>query len=464
MTTRTTILTIALLLAGSPAAAAGKYHHQTYMRGDFEGTKTCLECHREEAEQFISSQHYQWEGATPDLVNADGQRLGKMSMINDFCTNPSGHQWIGEVKNADGKVLAKGCSSCHAGLGKLPGKEITDEELENVDCLICHASGYRRNLYPTDDGGWEWKSILWKNQEGLNSVAKRISAPTRTMCLRCHSASGGGPNYKRGDLEYVLKDPERSFDVHMAGEGGDLSCADCHGSDDHRVRGHGVDLVANDAPGDRLTCDGDCHGVTPHEDEDLNRHAVRVDCASCHIPTFAKEDPTDMRRDWSDVSYSEEKGKHVYSVELASNVVPVYAWHNGENRSQLPGQPVERNELGEVIMAAPIGSRDDPNSKIKPFKLHKGVLPVLDDRQWLVPIGTEEFYAHGDIDRAVREGAEYYYGLDDIDYSWTETSRYMGIYHEVVPKEDALKCKDCHGRKTRLDWEALGYEGDPSRD
>ena len=164
MTTRTTILTIALLLAGSPVAAAGKYHHQTYMRGDFEGTKTCLECHREEAEQFISSQHYQWEGATPDLANADGQRLGKMSMINDFCTNPSGHQWIGEVKNAEGKVLAKGCSSCHAGLGKLPGNEPTDEELENVDCLICHASGYRRNLYPTDEGGWEWRSILWKNR------------------------------------------------------------------------------------------------------------------------------------------------------------------------------------------------------------------------------------------------------------------------------------------------------------
>ena len=61
-------------------------------------------------------------------------------------------------------------------------------------------------------------------------------------------------------------------------------------------------------------------------------------------------------------------------------------------------------------------------------------------------------------------GIEYFYGMDDIEYSWSETSRYMGIYHEVVPKEDALKCRDCHGRKSRLDWEALGYEGDPSKD
>jgi hypothetical protein len=458
-------MTAVIALLCSAAAAAGEYHHQTYIEGDYEGTKTCIECHREEAEHFIASQHYQWEGATPGVVNADGIYAGKMSMINDFCTNPSVHQWIGKVVNADGKVLAKGCSSCHAGLGKLPAREVTDQELENVDCLICHASGYRRDLYETDDGGWEWRPILWKNQEGLNAISKRISQPTRANCLRCHSASGGGPNWKRGDLEYALAEPERSFDVHMSPDGADLSCADCHGSDDHRVRGRGVDLVASDAPDDHLSCSGACHSGAPHEDEDLNRHALRVDCASCHIPTFAKSDPTDMRRDWSNVSYSDEKGKYVYTVDLQSNVVPAYAWHNGESRSQLPGRTVERNEQGEVIMAMPVGSRDDPESRLSPFKVHKGVLPVLtDEREWLVPIGTEEFYAHGDIDRAVREGAEYYYGIKDVDYRWTETVRYMGIYHEVVPKEDALKCRDCHGRKSRLDWAALGYEKDPASD
>jgi hypothetical protein len=152
-------------------------------------------------------------------------------------------------------------------------------------------------------------------------------------------------------------------------------------------------------------------------------------------------------------------------VDLQSNVVPSYAWHNGESRSQLPGRAVERNAQGEVIMAMPVGSRDDPESRLSPFKVHKGVLPVLaDEREWLVPIVTEEFYAHGDIDRAVREGAEFYYGIEDVDYRWTETVRYMGIYHEVVPKEDALKCRDCHGRKSRLDWAALGYDKDPASD
>ena len=33
--------------------------------------------------------------------------------------------------------------------------------------------------------------------------------------------------------------------------------------------------------------------------------------------------------------------------------------------------------------------------------------------------------------------------------------------HMVQPKENALQCTDCHGDDGRLDWEALGYHGDP---
>ena len=86
---------------------------------------------------------------------------------------------------------------------------------------------------------------------------------------------------------------------------------------------------------------------------------------------------------------------------------------------------------------------------------------MLDDKQWVVPIATEEFYAHGDIDKAVREAAESFYGMHDIGYSWADTIRYMGIYHGVVPKEDALGCLDCHRPGGRMDWQALGYDRDP---
>lgn len=432
----------------------------------YEGTATCLECHEEEALTFFDSQHYQWRGGTPDLVNTEeAETLGKLTMVNDFCTNPGGSQWIGKVLNDDGKVLAKGCSGCHAGLGKLPGAEPTREQLENIDCLICHASGYRRDLYMSDAGEWEWRPILYKNQEGMDSVSKRISLPDRAMCLRCHSASGGGPNFKRGDIEYALKDPDYEHDVHMSSvaEGGqDMWCIDCHSDDEHthRVIGRGVDMAANDSPDKTIDCAGQCHQNFSHDNAKIDQHE-RLACPTCHIPEFARDEATDMFRDWSKVHYDEEKGKYIYGQELEYDVEPVYAWFNGNSFALVPGQPVRRNEKGQVIMILPEGNRDDPTAKIAPFKLHRGVLPVLTEKQWIAPVATEELYHHGDPDKAVRDAVLSLYGLEDVEFEWENTIRYMGIYHAIPPADEALMCPDCHRKNSRMDWQALGYEGDP---
>jgi hypothetical protein len=432
----------------------------------YEGTKTCLECHEAEALTFFNSQHYRWRGRTPDLVNTEEmETLGKLSMVNDFCTNPGGTQWIGKVHNDEGKVIAKGCSGCHAGLGLLPGKEATREQLENIDCLICHASGYRRDLYATEDGGWEWRPILYQNQEGMDSVSKRISLPDRAMCLRCHSASGGGPNFKRGDIEYALKDPDFEHDVHMSStsEGGqDMWCIDCHIDDEHthRVIGRGVDLAATDRPDRELSCAGECHQDVAHDDPDIDKHG-RLTCPTCHIPEFARDDATDMFRDWSDINFDEKKGKYMYTQELEYDVEPVYAWFNGRSFAQVPGKPVQRNADGKITMILPQGDRNDPTAKIAPFKLHRGVLPVLKEQQWIAPVTTEELYHHGDAGKAVRDGVKNLYGLENVDFTWEETIRYMGIYHAVPPEEDALKCRDCHSAGGRMDWQALGYDADP---
>jgi hypothetical protein len=32
----------------------------------------------------------------------------------------------------------------------------------------------------------------------------------------------------------------------------------------------------------------------------------------------------------------------------------------------------------------------------------------------------------------------------------------------VQPAENALQCRDCHTPQGRIDWEALGYPGDPA--
>ena len=453
---------IALLVPAADAERR-KRDHSRRIKGSYEGTQTCLECHEDEAKAFLGSSHYQWSGGTPHIVNTDGRTLGKLSLVNDFCTNPSGDQWIGEVKNKEGKVLARGCSTCHAGLGLLPTQEVNQEQLENIDCLICHASGYRRNLYPAEDGGWAIKPILWRNQEGLDSVSKRISNPKRVMCLRCHAASGGGPNYKRGDIEYTLSKPKRDFDVHMAVDGADMQCVDCHASDDmmHRVKGRGVDMAVSDSPNETLSCSGDCHNSKPHKLAALNAHTDKVYCTACHIKTFARNEPTDMFRDWSDLHYDKEKGKHTYAIDLQSNVRPVLSWFNGESYIQTAGTAVQRNEKGEVTMVIPQGSHDDPDAKLYAFKLHRSRMPVSKDNDWILPINTEEVYKHGNVKRAIRDASENFYGIKNVKYRWEDSIRYMGIFHGVQPATEALQCLDCHRPDGRINWTELGYDKDP---
>lgn len=465
MRTQTAIvLVVALgsLVAGGLIQTAGaeEYAHQDYFE-HYEGTSTCLECHDDAAEAFFHSVHYQWQGETPDLVGADDRRLGKMNTINDFCTNPAAN-WIGNVKNPDGVVLAQGCSKCHAGLGRRPSAELSREQLENIDCLICHASGYRRDLYTTETGEWEWRPILWRNQYGLDSVSKRISLPTRKMCLRCHAGAGGGPNYKRGDIEYVLGECEPDFDVHMAATGNDLQCIDCHAGQDHRIRGRGADLAATDQADNRLSCaTEDCHGPAPHDERVLDHHARKVSCTVCHIPEFAKQDPTDMVRDWSTPVHLTDPDKYAATITKESHVTPVYAWWNGKTRIQLMGEPVKTDKQGAVAIMAPEGKRKDKDSKLFAFKFHRGRLPVLAEQRWLIPIAVEEFFADGDLEKAIAEGAAAAYGLHDPEFEWVDTARYMGIFHEVQPATAALRCLDCHGEHGRLDWRALGYKKDP---
>jgi Cytochrome c bacterial len=456
------MMAIAIAVAMPAGAQEPAANNHTKYFDHYEGTKTCLKCHRKEAENFFYSQHYQWQGQAPQIVNAKGKLLGKMNTINDFCTNPK-ISWIGLVKNSRGEVISRGCSACHAGSGLLPSDKLSEEQLQNVDCLICHATGYRRDLYERPGGGWEWKPILWQNQEGLDSVAKRISLPERIMCMRCHSASGGGPNFKRGDLEYKLTSPEREYDVHMATDGANMQCLACHQGSDHRVRGRGTDLSGTDMPGKNSSCDNkECHGPAPHQNADLNRHVARVYCTTCHIPTFAKSDKTDMVRDWSKPAYNKELDKYTASITFARDVKPVYTWYNGQTYEQLLGQPVRHMKDGTVGIMIPQGTRHDPNARIYAFKLHQGKMPVLEGKNWIIPIQVENFFSKGAIDPAVKGAAHEMYGVENASYRWVPTTRYMGIFHGVPPATKALQCVDCHGPDGRMDWKALGYKTNPN--
>ena len=78
--------------------------------------------------------------------------------------------------------------------------------------------------------------------------------------------------------------------------------------------------------------------------------------------------------------------------------------------------------------------RRNPPKRLK--TLQQGILPVLKRERWIVPIVVEEFFADGDIDKAVRNAAKEAYGMDDIEYTWVDRDRYMGIFHEVAPAKE----------------------------
>ena len=87
-----------------------------------------------------------------------------------------------------------------------------------------------------------------------------------------------------------------------------------------------------------------------HQIAILDAHTANVACQSCHIPVFAKGDPTDMMRDWSLQAYDEEKNKYGATITLESNVVPAYAWFDGRTIVQKMDEPVARNAEGKVVL------------------------------------------------------------------------------------------------------------------
>ena len=42
------------------------------------------------------------------------------------------------------------------------------------------------------------------------------------------------------------------------------------------------------------------------------------------------------------------------------------------------------------------------------------------------------------------------------------TEMWWPLSHMVATKDKALQCTDCHGENGRMNWSALGYDGDPA--
>lgn len=405
-----------------------------------EVTAVCLECHEDASHQMMQTVHWTWESEPVLLPGRDEPvTIGKANQINNYCIGIQGNE--------------PGCTRCHAGYGWEDDTFDFSEET-NVDCLVCHA-----------DTGLYSKSTAGRPAEGLDLVAaaQSVASPTRQNCGSCHFNGGGGNAVKHGDMDESLYFPSEEIDVHMGRF--DFQCIDCHKTDDHQIQGRAMSVSVNSE--NQVACT-DCHNSTLHEDARINDHVNTVACQTCHIPEGAVRDATKMDWDWStagDATIPEDP--HVYlrikgSFVYEQGFMPDYIWYNGTSDRYLlgdlidPTQPTKINE--------PLGSIDDPNALIWPFKVHNGNQIYDTVNSYLIQpktVGEGGYWTEFDWALAAELGAEATGMLFSGSYDFAPTVMYWNLSHMVQPKEDALQCYDCHGENGRMDWEALGYFGDP---
>lgn len=429
---------------------AHKIHtdHSSIIQGPFssgqEVTQACLECHADSASQVMHTTHWTWEGEPVSVPwREEPVTIGKKTQINNFCISSQGNE--------------KQCMTCHAGYG-WADETFDFDEPNNVDCLACHANAA---IYNKDDYGLPAETI------DLVAAAQSVRAPTREECGKCHFDGGGGNGVKHGDLDESLYFPSENLDVHMGRL--DFQCTDCHQTTDHVIKGK---LLADNYtidPEEQVACE-DCHQGTIHADERINLHTQSVACQTCHVPAMALKNPTKTFWDWSTAGQDRPEDHYTYlkikgTFEYAKDILPTYQWFNGNvDYRYLLGDPIDPAVTTDMV--TPAGSIDDPNAKIFPFKIHVARQPYDTVNNILIPprtAGDGGFWTTFDWPSALALGAQDA-GLDySGHYSFTETMMAYPTTHMVQPKEKALQCNDCHGsaNTTRLDWEALGYHGDP---
>ncbi len=345
-----------------------------------------------------------------------------------------GHNWIGILKSKDETKppVSGGCSLCHPGFGKKPNTvdKLNEEDYNNIDCLICHAEGYKRVVVKEGDN---FKIVPDPNID-IIMLAKSVKKPTNEMCLRCHLGTGGGPNHKHGVT------PTKDSDVHMQ-KG--LHCVDCHITKNHKIAG-GSDVKAQELIEIKVDCTN-CHKKVHagKYEKILNKHTKNIACQTCHIPLIARDPrfPTVVLRDWTKPVYNEKTGLYGPTNVLENNLKPEYHWWN-----RFMKNPPE-----------PVGSRKDKKSKITPWKRANYINIGDAETGKVVYIKAGVYAVTGNIDQAAKKGAED--AKQAYSGKWKGVSETMvfSLNHQIAPAKDALKCDACHSENSVLDFKKLGY-------
>ncbi|SMF05808.1 octaheme c-type cytochrome, tetrathionate reductase family [Alteromonadaceae bacterium Bs31] len=423
--------------------------HSALMPGPYhtpqQVTARCLECHEQAESQVLHSSHWTWEHEAVEVPGrSEAVKGGKKNVINNFCIGVGGN-W-------------EGCTGCHTGYG-WKDESFNFSDGSNIDCLVCHEQS---GTYVKGKAGMPVEGV------DLVSAAQSVGFPTRSNCGACHFGGGGGDAVKHGDLDSSLYFPPASVDIHMGKH--DMQCIDCHRTEEHQIAGRALSVSLDTR--NQISC-LDCHSEKLHKDQRINQHTSSVACQTCHIPEVATRESTKTHWDWSQAGDANREESHEYQkikgeFKYSANLKPEYYWHDGTSARYLYGDKI--NTSGASDLNKPMGNINKPRAKIFPFKVHvawqiydTNNLHLLQPKTY----GETGFWTTFDWDSAVRQGSEAI-GLDySGEYGFTETRMYWPQTHMVQAGKQALACNDCHtenpNKKGRLDWQALGYPGDPLR-
>jgi octaheme c-type cytochrome (tetrathionate reductase family) len=416
--------------------------HSEFIEGPFsspqEVTETCLLCHDGIDKDLMKTRHWNWLG---------DNNLGKQNLINSYCISlPS--NW-------------PRCTSCHIGFG-WKDESFDFEDPNNIDCLICHDRSGSYKKSPTGAG-------MPDPSVDLVKVAQSVGRTTNKSCSVCHFNGGGGSGVKHGDLTASMSNPAPALDFHM-GELG-FSCSDCHAGENHQILGASHGSMAS---GTNHTACLDCHDEKPHVKKVVNDHVSTVACETCHIPAFARAEPTMTWWDWSTAGQDlnpdpDEFGKPVYDKKKGTylwekNVTPAYKWYNGQADYYRAGDKIDPENLVEINKLS--GNIYDETAKITPFKLMRGKQIYDSKNRYLI---TPKMFGEGGYWTTFdwNEASELGMAVSNLAYSgkfdFVETKMYWPVNHMVAPANKSLKCTACHTKKEsrRLNWQELGYKGDP---
>ena len=379
------MLMYAVLLSLAAVTGAGAFDHSSLydafksadaLDGETDGdaslltTRLCGACHDSEIDEVMQSVHYTLRSENRYIDYPGGGRHGHYDRSSGIT---GGNTVVNYTFRSE-----RGCGRCHVGK-YLPGS-INETDLSTglptanmararngIDCLVCHAKVYngRDHLaYEEIEGG---RVVPYWKQDRTWEAAESVGRTTTENCLRCHREPAspderGTPFEPWSDVHIASKEFQKGN-----------ACTKCHTVRQHRmVRGNYItEIFASDyevgSKENELGCE-ECHGAGPHrhrESMTLNRHTAVIACQTCHIPwtsgvTYStwEDDGRNLRFSRQDIYGALDtrpylpEGMSEKETWEAYRIRPKYLWFNGR----------------ASYLAQPFGARNDPGSKIWPFK------------------------------------------------------------------------------------------------